>query len=73
MFGTFWKNDDFLSSILKNEICKRRFRVEHAERELVLHFLAVELLGIFEQVDESINIVGWVLWVGHHCIGLHLP
>ena len=54
---TFVKDDDFLRSVLKYEICVWRFRVEHGERELVEHLLPVELLGVFEQVDERLDIL----------------
>ena len=54
---TFVKNDDFLRSVLKYEICVWRFRVEHGEGELVKHLLPVELLGVFEKVDERLDVL----------------
>ena len=45
--------------------------VEHAEGELVTIPLAVELLGVLEQVDERVDELWGIVRVGHHRVGLH--
>ena len=69
---TWSEFDQFLSSVLEDEVGIWEAGVEHGEGELVTVPLSVELLGVFEQIDESVDVFLWKCWVCDHRICLHL-
>ena len=71
LFPTLWQNNEFLCSILEDEIRVGQVGVEHAEGELVTVPLAVELLGVLEQVDEGVDELWRIVGIGHHGIGFY--
>ena len=61
-----------MSGVLEYEIRVGKWGEEHREGELVTVALTIELLGVFEEVDEGVDELGRVVLVGHHGVGLHL-
>jgi len=53
----FWQHNQLLRCVLEDQIRVGWFGEEHGEGELVRHLLPVELLRVFHEVDEGVDLL----------------